>query len=208
MSLSRIAVFCSGNGSNLQAVIDACERGEIPGEVVCVIYNRKAAYARIRAEIAGIPAIYINKKTLRSDEAFDRANIQALQKYAADIIVLAGYLAKLSPEIINNYTNRILNIHPSLIPAFCGTGMHGLHVHEAVMAYGAKVTGATVHLCDESYDSGPIVCQRAIDVLDDDTPESLQARVLTQVEHVLLPEAIRLLCEGRVKVEGRRVRIT
>lgn len=205
--MKNIAVFCSGGGTNLQAIIDACDRGEIPGKIACVVYNRKAAFARQRAENAGIPAVYVNRKTLGSDEAFDSANLEALIKYRADIIVLAGYLSKLSPEIIDRYKNLILNIHPALIPAFCGTGMHGIHVHEAVIAYGAKVTGVTVHLCDESYDSGPIVCQRAIEVLDDDTPESLQERVLSQVEHVLLPEAVRLLCEERIEVIGRRVRI-
>jgi len=202
--LKNIAVLASGSGTNFQAIIDAAAAGRINGHIVRLIYNRKDAFAVERARLAGIPAVYINRKTSPSDEAFYRHIHEELLGSGADIVVLAGWLEMLGADTVRRFRNRIVNTHPALIPAFCGKGMYGHHVHEAVLACGAKVSGCTIHLVDEEYDSGPIVFQQAVDVLPDDTAETLAARILPH-EHRLLVEAVRLLCEDRLAVEGRKV---
>lgn len=205
--MKRIAVLASGGGTNLQAVIDACEQGKIKGEVALVIYNRKAAFARERAEKHNIPAIYLNAKQFENADALDQAMCERLKEYAIDIVVLAGYLSAVGPKTIQAFHNRIVNTHPSLIPSFCGMGFYGHHVHEAVIAYGARVSGCTIHFVDEQMDTGPIFLQQAVEVLQDDTPDTLAARVL-KVEHVLLPRAVALLCEDKVRIDGRKVTVT
>ncbi len=207
MPVKRIAVFATGGGTNFQAVIDAVADGRIPGKIVCLIYNRKAAYAAERARLAGIPAIYINRKTSPSQEDFEARIQQTLRQYEAEVLVLAGWLDILGSETVKYYQNRIVNTHPALIPAFCGMGMYGHHVHEAVIAHGAKVSGCTIHLVEEGVDTGPIIFQQAVEVLPDDTADTLAARILPH-EHRLLVEAVRLICEDRIVVEGRRVVVT
>jgi phosphoribosylglycinamide formyltransferase 1 len=204
--VKSIAVLASGGGTNFQALIDAVASGKIHGRIVCLLYNRRDAYAAERANAAGIPAIYLNVKDFPTEEEFTQKIFETLLAYAADLVVLTGWLKKLNPATIRHYKNRIVNTHPALIPAFCGLGMYGHHVHEAVLAYGAKVSGCTIHLVDESYDTGPILFQQAVDVLPGDTPETLAARILPH-EHRLLVEAVRLLCEDRIIVEGRKVDI-
>ena len=194
--MKNIVVLISGGGTNLQALLDAVAEGRLLARISGVISSTKHAYGLVRAEHAGIPTRVISKR--------DAAVLTALRAFEADYIVLAGYMSILSPEIIGLYKNRIVNIHPSLIPSFCGKGYYGLHVHEKVLEYGAKVTGATVHFVDEGTDTGPIILQKAVSVLDDDTPEILQQRVL-RVEHELLPLAVAHLVEGRIRVEGRKV---
>lgn len=204
--LSRIAVLASGGGTNLQAILDACARGDIPGKVVCVVYDRKKAYARVRAEQAGVPARYINKLQFDSPEAHDAALLACLKEFDAQVIALAGYLGILGPQTVGAYRNRILNTHPALIPSFCGMGFHGEHVHQAVLDFGAKVSGCTIHFADEGVDAGPIVFQEAVPVLPTDTAETLAARILPH-EHALLTRAVCLLCQERIQVEGRQVTI-
>ncbi len=202
MRLNRYAVMVSGGGTNLQSLIDS----DIPADIVCVISSREGVYALERAQKAGIPARAIQRKEYSNKADFDRANLEALRACGAQFVVLAGYMQILGEELVEAYKNRIINIHPSLIPSFCGMGYYGLHVHEAVLHYGAKVTGATVHLVDSGADTGPIVLQEAVPVLQGDTPEVLQRRVM-QTEHKLLPRAVRLMSEGRLTVEGRIVQI-
>ena len=202
----RIAVFASGGGTNLQAVMDACRDGRIPGEVALVVYNRKKAYARVRAEDAGIPTRYINKLQFETTEEKDNTILTALREYRIDIIVLAGYLDIMGPMVVAAYRRRIVNTHPALIPAFCGMGYYGERVHQAAIDYGVKVSGCTIHLVDEGADTGPILLQEAVPVLDTDDAATLAARILP-VEHRLLPEAVALLCEDRVRVKGRRTMI-
>lgn len=204
MPVKNIAVLASGGGTNFQAVLDATIAGTIDGRVVCLIYNKKSAFAAERARAAGIPAIHLSLKDFPSEEEFKQAIYETLLEYKADIVVLAGWLRKLSAATVQHFANRIVNTHPALIPAFCGLGMYGHHVHEAVLAYGAKVSGCTIHLVEEKYDTGPIIFQQAIEVLPDDTAETLAARVLPH-EHRLLVEAVKLMCEDRVVVEGRKV---
>lgn len=203
----RIAVFASGGGTNLQAVMDGCLDGRIPGEVALVIYNRKDAYARVRAESAGIPTRYINKLRYADQAEKDQAVLTALRDFEIDVIVLAGYLDILGPEVVAAYRNRIVNTHPALIPAFCGMGYYGERVHQAAIDHGVKVSGCTIHLVDEGTDTGPIILQEAVPVLDSDDAHALAGRILP-VEHRLLTEAVALLCADRLVVEGRRVRIT
>lgn len=200
----RIAVLCSGGGSNLQALLDACDAGLIRGTVSLVLSNRKSAFALERAAQRNIPAHFVSKKAAGSDEAFDLAVTRHLQEENIDLVVLAGYLAILGPRMLDAYQGRILNIHPSLLPAFGGMGMHGHHVHEAVLAYGAKVSGATVHYVTGEVDKGPIVMQRSVEVLPDDTPDSLAARVLT-VEHQILPASVALHCAHKISITGNKV---
>jgi len=205
--VTRIGVLISGSGTNLQALMDAIDTGCIPNaKVVVVISNRRSAYGLERARAHGIPAECILKREYEDEEAFNRAILERLKYYGVDLVVLAGYLSILSPEVVRSYPNRIINIHPSLIPAFCGKGFYGEKVHRAVLDYGAKITGATVHFVDEGTDTGPIILQCPVEVKDDDDVHSLAARVL-EVEHQLLPEAVRLFVEGRLSVEGRKVRI-
>ncbi|NLW40162.1 MAG: phosphoribosylglycinamide formyltransferase [Tissierellia bacterium] len=202
----NIGVLISGSGTNLQSIIDEIEEGKISGRIRVVISNRKDAYGLIRAKKAGIEALYIDKKKFDSEEEFNRKIIEELSKREVELVVLAGYLSILSEEFIEKYKGRIINIHPSLIPSFCGKGCYGDRVHRMVLDRGVKLTGATVHFVDEGTDTGPIILQRAVEVKEDDTVESLKERVL-KVEHQLLPEAIRLFCEGRLAIEGRKVRI-
>ena len=190
----NVAVLVSGGGTNLQALIDAQKRGELGrGEIKLVISNRKNAYALQRAENNGIETAYV--KMRRGDSACENELLELLQKKGIDMLVLAGYLAILGENIINAYRNRIINIHPSLIPSFCGMGYYGLKVHEAALEYGVKVTGATVHYVNEIADRGKIILQKAVDVREDDTPETLQLRVMQEAEWKLLPQATKLVCE-------------
>ena len=193
----RIAVFVSGGGTNLQSLIDETQKGHINGEIVLVVSNRKNAYGLERAKNAGIKAECIKD---------DQLLIQRLKEEKVDLIVLAGYLAIISDELIQLYHHRIMNIHPSLIPAFCGPGYYGIHVHEHAFARGVKVSGATVHFVSEVVDGGPIILQEAIDVSDSTSPEEMQQMVL-QIEHRILPKAVKLYCEGKIKVENERVSI-
>lgn len=193
----RIAVFVSGGGTNLQSLIDETQKGHIDGEIVLVVSNRQKAYGLQRAKDAGIKAECIKD---------DQLLIQRLKEEKVDLIVLAGYLAIISDELIKLYHHRIMNIHPSLIPSFCGPGYYGIHVHEHAFARGVKVSGATVHFVSEVVDGGPIILQEAIDVSSASSPENMQQMVL-QIEHRLLPKAVKLYCEGKIKVENERVSI-
>lgn len=206
MSKIRIAVLVSGGGTNLQAVIDQIERGNIPAVIEMVISNRKDAYALERARRHGIEAIYIGSKNFPNLKERNYRLEKILEERKIDLIILAGYMQILEGHIIEKYRNRIINIHPSLIPSFCGQGFYGEHVHQAVLEYGVKLTGATVHFVDEGADTGPVILQKAVEVQEEDTVESLAKRVLT-LEHELLPMAVKLFAEGRLMVEGRKVRI-
>ena len=206
--MKNIAVLVSGGGTNLQALIDAQGRGEIVnGEISAVISSAPEAYALERAKQANIPSYILPRKNFGSNQLYTKALVGLLQEMGADVVVLAGFMVILTDEIVQAYPNKILNIHPALIPSFCGKGAYGLHVHEQALAYGVKVTGATVHLVTAEPDGGPIVLQKAIDVLPDDTPESLQRRVMEECEWKLLPKAVDLLCRDNLKVEGRTVKI-
>lgn len=204
MSLVNIGFLISGGGTNLQNVIDNIDDGNINGRISVVISNKKDAYGLERAKKAGIEALYINRKEFSTEEDFNRAIIHELKKRNAELIVLAGYLKVLSHEFIEEYKNRIINIHPSLIPSFCGKGYYGENVHQKALEYGVKITGATVHFVDEGTDTGPIIIQKAVQVKDDDTVETLKNRVL-KVEHEILPTAVKLYCDGKLKVIGRKV---
>ena len=199
MNKKRIAVLVSGGGTNLQAILDAQKSGVITaGEVTLVISNKEGAYALTRAENAGIPAKVLTRKACGGQEGFEKALIEALEENRTDLIVLAGFLSILSEDFTKKYDHRILNIHPSLIPSFCGAGFYGLKVHEAALARGVKVTGATVHYVNEIPDGGEIIAQKAVEILDGDTPEILQKRVMEQAEWVILPQSIEKVCQGRV----------
>ena len=199
-------MLCSGGGTNLQALIDAVEAGTIDGQIVLVLANASKAYALERARQHGIPAEFVSKKQAGSDEAFNDVILDKLRAAGAELVVLAGYLPIVGRQIVRAYEHRIINIHPALIPAFCGPGMYGHHVHEAVLAYGAKISGATTHFVDEQVDHGGVILPRSVPVLEGDTPETLAARVLT-VEHEILPESVRLFCAGKLGVDGRHVHV-
>lgn len=204
----NIAVLVSGGGTNLQALIDAQGRGELQnGRITAVISSSPTAYALTRAENAGIPGIAMPRKDYPSAQAMTVALVEELKKRDIGLVVLAGFMVIITKELVDAYPNAILNIHPSLIPAFCGKGCYGLHVHEKALAYGVKVSGATVHFVSEECDGGPIVLQKAVAVEDGDTPEVLQRRIMEQAEWKLLPQAVSLFCQGRLKVEGRQVHI-
>ncbi|UCE45315.1 MAG: phosphoribosylglycinamide formyltransferase [Methanobacteriota archaeon] len=205
MNRLRIGVLASGGGTNLQVIIDSCERGEVDGDVVVVVSNVPDAYALVRAEKHGIAAYCFPHEGM-TREQHEADIIECLEKHKVDLVCLAGYLRMLTPRMIDRYSGRILNTHPALLPSFGGKGMHGLNVHAAVLDYGVKVTGCTIHVVTLEVDGGPIVLQKAVPVLEDDTPETLQARVLKE-EHKLYPRALQLFAEGKVKVEGRRARI-
>lgn len=191
----RIAVLVSGGGTNLQALIDAQQAGKIPsGQISLVISNNASAYALKRAEKAGIPGEVVLKKQMGSQAAFEERIQQLLEKNHIQVIILAGFMSILTEDFTKKWPNRILNIHPSLIPSFCGEGFYGLHVHEAALARGVKVTGATVHFVNEIPDGGPILLQKAVEVLPGDTPETLQRRVMEQAEWILLPQAAEMVC--------------
>lgn len=204
----KIAVCVSGGGTNLQAILDAIDNGTITNaEVKVVISNNKSAYALERAKNHGIENLCISPKDYPSREAFNETFLAKLDSYEVDLVVLAGFLVVIPPKMIETYRNRIINIHPSLIPSFCGTGYYGLKVHEGVLSRGVKVTGATVHFVDEGTDTGPIILQKAVEVEQDDTPEILQRRVMEQAEWIIMPKAINLIANGRVSVVDGRVRI-
>lgn len=204
--MKRLAVMVSGGGTDLQSVIDGVQSGKIPGEIAVVISSKPGVYALERAKKAGIPGAVICKKDYADEQAFFDANLGVLREYGAEGVVLAGYLSILGRQMIEAYPNKIINIHPSLIPSFCGKGYYGLRVHQAVLDYGVKVSGATVHFVDEGADTGPIILQQAVSVLPEDTAESLQQRIL-EVEHEILPEAVALFCADRLLVQGRKVTI-
>ena len=201
----RVVVMVSGGGTNLQAIIDRVSDGTIRNtEIVGVISNNKNAYALERARNHGIPAICISPKDFESKEIFNEKLLEAVDTYEPDLVVLAGFLVVIPAAMIAKYRNRMINIHPSLIPSFCGTGYYGLKVHEAALKRGVKVVGATVHFVDEGTDTGPIILQKAVEVQNGDTPEVLQRRVMEQAEWKILPKAIDLIANGKVKVEDGR----
>ena len=204
----KIAVLVSGGGTNLQAIIDAQQRGEIiNGEIACVISSKTTAYALERAKKAGLATEVLLRKQFATMGDYDVALLELLEKYQIDLIVLAGFMTIISDNIVSHYPNQIMNIHPSLIPSFCGDGFYGLHVHEEVLKKGVKVTGATVHFVNEICDGGPIILQKAVEVQQDDTPETLQLRVMEQAEWKILPQAISLFCQGKLEVSGMQVKI-
>ena len=202
----RVVVLVSGGGTNLQAIIDAVAAGTITNtEIVGVISNNPEVYALERAKKAGIPNLCISPKQYESRDAFNRALLNAVDGFQADLVVLAGFLVVIPEMMIERYRNRIINIHPSLIPSFCGTGFYGLKVHEAALEKGVKVVGATVHFVDEGTDTGAIILQKAVEVQQGDTPEVLQRRVMEQAEWIILPQAIDLIANGRVEVVDGKV---
>lgn len=204
----KLAVLVSGGGTNLQAILDAMDCGKIQNaKVSVVISNNRNAYALTRANEHGIEAVCISPKDFADRAAFNQAFLEKLDSYQVDLVVLAGFLVVLPQEMIQQYQNRIINIHPSLIPSFCGKGYYGLKVHESALARGVKLTGATVHFVDEGTDTGPIILQKAVAVEPGDTPETLQRRVMEQAEWVILPQAIDLIAAGRVAVCDGRVQI-
>lgn len=206
--VKRIAVLVSGGGTNLQALIDAQRRGDIiNGEIAAVIASKPGVYALERARRAGIPGYVVARRDYPSNQAMTAALVDKLKSLDIDLVVLAGFMVILTEEMVQAYPNAILNVHPALIPSFCGEGYYGLHVHERALEYGVKVSGATVHFVSEECDGGPIVLQKAVEVLETDTPETLQRRIMEQAEWVILPRAVSLFCQGRLKVEGRTVRI-
>ncbi len=205
MLKTKIAVFVSGGGTNFEALINAQENGKIPhGEIVLMVSSSKTAYALKRAENHGIKSVVCSKKELGSQERFEEEILKNLEENNIQLIVLAGFMSILSKEFTKKYENRIINIHPSLIPSFCGEGFYGLHVHEAVLKKGVKVTGATVHIVNEIPDGGPIIMQKAVYIEENDTPEILQKRVMEQAEWKILPESVELMCSGKVKIENGR----
>jgi phosphoribosylglycinamide formyltransferase-1 len=203
----NIAVLVSGGGTNLQAVIDAVGAGEINGRITAVISSRPGAYALERAKKNGIPGVVIDRKSFGAACDFDRALLDALHTAGAELIVLAGFLSILGQPVTDEYSNRIINVHPSLIPAFCGGGFYGLRVHEAALRYGVKVTGATVHFVNNVVDGGAVILQKAVEVKQDDTPETLQQRVMKEAEWVILPRAVALFCDGKISIEQGRALI-
>ncbi len=201
----NIAVFVSGGGTNLQALIDAQSRGEIKnGKITFVLASNSGAYALKRAEKAGIESAVVSRKEYASKEAYDKAVLKELENRNIDLIVLAGFLSILGSELVEKYRNKIINIHPSLIPLFCGDGFYGLKVHEAVLASGMKVTGATAHFVNEITDGGAIILQKAVPIEQGDTPEILQYRVMRLAEWEILPKAVSLFCDGKIIINGNK----
>jgi phosphoribosylglycinamide formyltransferase-1 len=194
----NIAVLISGSGTNLQSLIDACNKKEINGEIKLVVSNKESAYGLVRAKNSNIKAVF---------EKDENKVLALLKEEKIDLIVLAGYLAIISDNFINQYENKIINIHPSLIPSFCGSGYYGLRVHKKAFERGVKVAGATVHFVSNVVDGGPIILQKAIDVSSCKSPEEMQEKILLNVEHKLLPEAVKLFCDGKLKIENERVEI-
>jgi len=204
----RLGILVSGGGTNLQAIIDKIDSGYLKGVTIAtVVSSREKAYALERAKKHGIDCKTISRKNYSSIEEYDRALLSHFAEYKVDLVVLAGFLSMLGEAFIKEYKNRIINVHPSLIPSFCGKGFYGLIPHQKALEYGVKVTGATTHFVDLEYDSGPIILQKAVEVRDDDTPETLQKRVMEQAEWEILPESIKLFSEGRLVIDGRHVRI-
>ena len=204
----KVAVLVSGGGTNLQAILDAADSGKITNtEIRVVISNNEGAYALERAKNYGTEALLLSSKSFETREEFNQKLLEALKERDIDLVVLAGYLVVVPPCVIKEYENRIINIHPSLIPSFCGKGCYGLHVHEKALARGVKVSGATVHFVDEGTDTGPIIMQKPVMVEHGDTPEVLQRRIMEQAEWNILPETINLIANGKVHVDGRVVTI-
>ena len=204
---AKIAVLVSGGGTNLQALIDARQRGELGGgEITAVISSKEGAYALERARKAGIPGYVLPRKDFDSNRAMTQALVEKLKALDIDLVVLAGCMVIFTEELVQAYPNAIMNVHPALIPSFCGQGFYGLHVHEAALAKGVRITGATVHFANEDYDKGPIVAQRAVEVAEGDTLEVLEAKI-HEVEHVLYPQAVQLIAEGRVSVDEETGRV-
>jgi phosphoribosylglycinamide formyltransferase-1 len=205
MKRVRIGVLASGGGTNLQCIIDACERGEIDGDVAVVISDVPEAFALERAKKHGIDAYAFPHKGV-TREQHEADIIECLEQHSVGLVVLAGYLRILTPVFINRYAGKLMNTHPALLPSFGGSGMHGLNVHKAVLEYGCKVSGCSIHFVTLDVDGGPIILQKSVQVLEDDTPETLQERVLKE-EHKLFPRAVQLFASGKLRLEGRRVRI-
>ena len=207
--MKKIAVLVSGGGTNLQALIDSELRGELgEGHITLVIASKPGVYALERAEKNGIPSAVLARKDYPDVAAYSKALADALTAADIDLVVLAGFLTIIDEQVYERFPNRILNVHPALIPSFCGKGYYGLHVHEAALAKGVKVSGATVHIVTPECDAGPIVLQKAVEVKDDDTPETLQRRIMEEAEWKILPEAVRLFCDGRLTVENNKVYIS
>ena len=206
--MKKIAVLVSGGGTNLQALIDAQQRGEIiGGEIAAVIASKPGVYALDRAEKTGIPGYVIARKEYSSNQAMTVALVNKLRELEIDLVVLAGFMVILTEEMVKAFPNAIINVHPALIPSFCGEGYYGLHVHEKALEYGVKLSGATVHFVSEECDGGPIILQKAVPVEEGDTPDTLQHRIMEQAEWKILPEAVSLFCQDRLHVDGRIVRI-
>ena len=206
--MTKIAVLVSGGGTNLQALIDAQQAGMFQnGAITAVISSKAGAYALERAAKAGIPGYVIPRKDFPTNQAMTVALVEKLKELEIDLVVLAGCMVIFTNELVEAYPNAIMNVHPALIPSFCGAGYYGLHVHEKALEYGVKLSGATVHFVTEECDGGPIIAQQAVPVLENDTPETLQKRIMEQAEWKLLPEAVSLFCQGRLSVEGRTVKI-
>ena len=204
----RIAVLVSGGGTNLQALIDAQARGNLSGgEITAVISSKAGAYALERAKNAGIPGYVLPRKEFASNQAMTVALVDMLKDLNIDLVVLAGCMIIFTQELVDAYPNAIMNVHPALIPSFCGQGYYGLHVHEEALKYGVKLSGATVHFVSAECDGGPIIAQKAVAVREDDTPETLQKRIMEEAEWKLLPQAVSLFCQDRLSVEGRIVKI-
>ena len=205
----RVTVCVSGGGTNLQAIIDRIADGTIKNaRIVQVISNNAGAFALERAAKAGIPGVCVSPRDYPDREAFNEALLAKINEVSPDLIVLAGFMEAVPRQICAAYAGKIINIHPALIPSFCGKGYYGLHVHEKALERGVKVTGATEHFVDEDLDTGPIILQKAVDIMEDDTPQTQQRRVMEQAEWIILPRAIDLIAAGRVKIEGRRTRIS
>jgi phosphoribosylglycinamide formyltransferase-1 len=200
----NLCVLASGRGSNLKSIIDSYKKGKIISKVVLVISNNSNSNALNIARSNQIPAYHLSQKQFSTEQEYVKAFLDLLEKHKVDMIILAGYMKLLPAEIVRTFQNKILNIHPALLPSFCGQGMYGMKVHEAVISYGAKVSGASVHIVDEIYDNGPVVIQRTVKVADEDTPETLQKKVL-KIEHKLFPEAIKLFETKKPTLVGRRV---
>lgn len=199
--MKNIVVLVSGGGTNLQALIDSEKRGEIKGgKITCVISSKSDAYALERAKKAGIPTVVMPRKEYADSKSYSEAILEELNKQNADLVVLAGFMTILDECVTKAYPYKIINVHPALIPSFCGEGFYGLKVHEAALAYGVKISGATVHFVNEKADAGAIILQGAVDVANDDTPESLQLKIMQNVEWKLLPKAVSLFCEDRIKI--------
>lgn len=204
----RIAVLVSGGGTNLQALIDAEAKGELGGgEIALVLASKPGVYALERAANAGIESVVLARKEYSDSDAYTRALVDKLTEKKIDLVVLAGFMIIIGEGMYKAFPNRIINVHPALIPSFCGQGFYGLHVHEAALAKGVKVSGATVHFVTPECDAGPIILQKAVEVREDDTPEILQKRIMEEAEWKILPMAVSLFCQGRLKVEDNKVRI-
>lgn len=208
MNITKIAALVSGGGTNLQALIDAEKRGELGnGKISLVIASKPGVYALERAAVNGIESKVLSRKDYDSIAAYSKALADTMEDAGIDLVVLAGFLTIIDEQVYERFPNRILNVHPALIPSFCGKGFYGLHVHEAALEKGVKVSGATVHIVTPECDAGPIVLQKAVEVKQDDTPETLQKRIMEEAEWKILPEAVKLFCDGRITVENDKVYI-